>query len=130
MGIFNFLKESLKEEFEFQKRISNKKNKISGKPKHFIFEQPGYKVLLLPAKFANHSLRQPKFSSKEQQELGVLFKRNKVKYCTYEEYSHPTTEFVFLCRPISQGEVFYADENDLNNIPGEVCEFEFHKKTT
>jgi hypothetical protein len=121
MGIFSIFKE----EFEFQKRIWNKKNKKPGQPKYFIFEQPGTKVLLLPAKFSNHSVFHPVFSVEEQKELAKLFKHNRVAYYTYDEVTSK-----FVCNPISVGDAFYADKNDLNNIPGEVCEFEFHKKTT
>ena len=102
MGIFDFFKKK--------------------EPKHFMFEQPGTKVLLLPAKFFNHSEVHPAFSAEEQKELAELFKNNKVLYYTYSE---PLSKFV--CDPINVGEVFYADKNDLNNIPGEVSEFEFHK---
>ena len=53
------------------------------RPKQFMLEQTGTRVLLLPAKF--------------------------------------------VCPPLRAGEIFYADANDLNEIPGGVSEFEFWK---
>ena len=92
------------------------------RPKYYMFEQPGTKVLLLPAKFANHTVFNLKFSAEEQKELAALFKHNKVAYYTYNESLSK-----FFCPPIRAGEVFYADANDLNEIPGKVSEFEFWK---
>ena len=55
------------------------------RPKQFMLEQTGTRVLLLPAKFANHTGSNQKFSTEEQKELAALFKRNKVTYYTYNE---------------------------------------------
>ncbi len=86
-------------------------------------------VLILPDKMTQNTLRNQVFNLDERRKLIKLFRENGIVF-TDSGYGvdGDSNEPVFLASSVNMGEKFYSNANDLNEIPGDVREFEFFIK--
>lgn len=92
------------------------------KPKYFLFEQPGTRVLLLPASFANNELTHQVFSLEDRHKLVRLFDSRGADHRTYQLGDDDVR---FSAHILQMGEEFHSDANDLHDYAENVREFEF-----
>ncbi len=95
------------------------------KPRLHLQQQPGTRVLLLPDIFKNNELTNQVFSIEERSNLIKLFEKRNV---AYQNYGFSEKEPIIGTHILNMSEKFYSKENDLNQIAGDVREFEFFAK--
>ena len=84
-------------------------------------------VLLLPAEFHNNSMVNQIFTLDERKKIHKIFEE-RVAFHTYmdETFMEDCEDRLFFHADfVNMGEVFFAESNDLNSVPGDVREFEF-----
>jgi hypothetical protein len=92
------------------------------KPKYFLVEQPGTRVLLLPAGFANNELTHQVFSLEDRRKLVRLFDSRGADHQTYQ---FGDDDVRFSAHFLQMGEEFHSAVNDLHDYAENVREFEF-----
>jgi hypothetical protein len=91
-------------------------------PTYRLQEQLKTRVLLLPEKFKDNEITRQAFSVEERFQLMELFEE---RGADYRNYGDSVVKPVFSAHILNMGEKFFSDHNDLNQIAGEVREFEF-----
>ncbi len=94
-------------------------------PTYWLQEQPKTRVMLLPDKFKDNELARQEFSIEERLKLIELFEE---RGAAYQNYGFDDDKPIFFAHILNMGEKFFAEQNDLNQIAGEVREFEFFSK--
>ncbi len=94
-------------------------------PSYWLQEQPGTRVLLLPDKFKDNDVARQAFSIEERLKLIELFEE---RGAAYQNYGFDFDKPIFSAHILNMGEKFFAEQNDLNDIAGDVREFEFFSK--
>ncbi len=91
-------------------------------PTYWLQEQPKTRVLLLPDKFKDNDVARQAFSIEERFKLIDLFDE---RGAAYKNYGFDIDKPIFSAHILNMGEKFFAEQNDLNQIAGDVREFEF-----
>lgn len=101
-------------------------NKLFGGPKSVdrLQAQPTTRVLLLPITFLGNSALSQTFTIAERRKLIEIFEEAGADYELFGTDDEP----IFDAQPINMSDEFFADTNDLNNVPGPVRDFEFFSR--
>ena len=77
-------------------------------PKHWFFEQPTTKVLLLPSKFLNNDVTNQVFTGEERRKLIKIFEEADMRYVSYdfEDMDGDESQVMFQGNFIRFGEFF------------------------